>query len=134
MKKLTNKVRDSLSRPLRSGIKNSLMTGATDKVGLMTILDSKSLNRPLNLGLNFTQFYVNAMDDDTVCDKINFDYGNKMYDVDKASRSRDIPLTTCRPYDNGHHPCTNTNKCKGHWYMPQMRDLLVSLLIMGRYN
>lgn len=62
MKKLTNNVRDSLSRPLRSGIKNSLMTGATDKVGLMTVLDSKSLNRPLNLGLNFTQFYVNAMD------------------------------------------------------------------------
>lgn len=119
------------------------MTGATDKAGLMTVLDSKSLNRPLNLGLNFTQFYVNAMDDDTVCDKINFDYGIKMYDVDSAIRSRNIPLSTCRPYDNalnrggyknGNYPCTNTTKCKGHWYMPQMRDLLVSLLIMGRYN
>ena len=134
MKKLTNNVRDSLSRPLRSGIKNSLMTGATDKVGLMTVLDSKSLNRPLNLGLNFTQFFVQQMDDDTVCDKINFDYGIKMYDVDSAIRSRNIPLTTCRPYANGNHPCTNRTDCKGHWYMPQMRDLLVQLLIFGNYK
>ena len=82
------------------------------------------------LRLSFIKLFVNGMDDDTVCNTINFDYGIKMYDVDKAIRSRDIPLSTCRSYDNGHHPCSNTKQCKGHWYMPQMRDLLVDILLI----
>lgn len=72
---------------------------------------------------------INQLTDDQVMDWINFGFGIKMYDIDKAVRSRNIPLATCRPYDNGHHPCSNTNTCKGHWNMPQMRDLLKSLIV-----
>ena len=71
--------------------------------------------------------FVCSLDDDTVCDMINFDFNIKMYDVDQAIRNRNITLATCRPFD-GIHYCTNTNKCKGHWHMPQMRDLLISLI------
>ena len=72
--------------------------------------------------------FVNSLDDDAVCNMINFDFNIKMYDVDQAIRGRDITLTTCRPYNNGDHPCTNTNRCKGHWHMTQMRDLLILLI------
>jgi len=76
------------------------------------------------LGVDF----VNSLDDDTVCDMINFDFNIKMYDVAKAIKDHNITLTTCRPYNNGNHYCTNTNRCKGHWHMAQMRDLLISLI------
>ena len=52
--KLTNKVGVSLALPLGSGIKNSLVMGATDKVGLITVLGSTPLMWSINLGLNFT--------------------------------------------------------------------------------
>ena len=71
--------------------------------------------------------FVSSLDDDAVCDMINFDFNIKMYDVDQAIRNRNITLATCRPFD-GIHYCTNTNRCKGHWHMPQMRDLLISLI------
>ena len=91
-------------------------------------------NRDKKMNKDWTDYYhivktVDAMDDDYVCDTINFNYDIKMYDVNKAIRSRDIKLSTCRPYNNGNHHCTNTNKCKGHWFMPQMRDLLIDLMI-----
>ena len=72
--------------------------------------------------------FVNSLDDDAVCNMINFDFNIKMYDVAKAIKDHNITLTTCRPYDNGNHYCTNTNRCKGHWHMAQMRDLLISLI------
>ena len=54
--KLTNKVGVSLALPLGSGIKNSLVMGATDKVGLITVLDWTPARGSLGLGLNFTSF------------------------------------------------------------------------------
>ena len=52
IKKLTKKVGASLAL-LKNGIKNLFVIGAIDKVGLITILDSKSARCPLNLELNF---------------------------------------------------------------------------------
>ncbi len=50
--KLTNKVGASQAL-LKNGIKNLFVIGATDKVGLIPVLDSKSARCPLNLELNF---------------------------------------------------------------------------------
>tara|TARA_B100000131_G_C17894043_1_gene523580 strand:- start:59 stop:274 length:216 start_codon:yes stop_codon:yes gene_type:complete len=61
---------------------------------------------------------VNLMNDDKVCDMINFDFGIKMYDVKKAMIDHKIDLQKCKW-------CRD---CKGHWHMPQMRDLLISLM------
>ena len=55
IKKLTNKVGASPAF-LKNGIKNLFVIGAIDKVGLITVLDSKAGSTPLNLGLNFTKF------------------------------------------------------------------------------
>ena len=55
IKKLTKKVGGSLPL-LKNGVKNLLVIGAIDKVGLITILDSKSERCPLNLELNSTYF------------------------------------------------------------------------------
>ena len=45
----------------------------------------------------FNVDFVNSLDDDAVCNMINFDFNIKMYAVDQAIRGRDITLTTCRP-------------------------------------
>ena len=71
--------------------------------------------------------FVKTLDDDAVCDMINFDFNIKMYDVAKAIKDHNVALTTCRAFDNV-HPCTNTNRCRGHWHMAQMRDLIISLI------
>jgi len=86
-------------------------------------------NRDKKINTDLIIKTVDAMDDDKVCDMINFKYDIKMYDVDKAIRSRDIKLSTCRKGIGNVHYCTNTDKCKGHWFMPQMRDLLIDLMI-----
>jgi len=52
-KKLTNKVGGSLPL-LKNGTKRSVVLIDADKVGLSTVLGSKSSSAPLNLGLNFT--------------------------------------------------------------------------------
>jgi len=69
--KLTNIARNSLLRHLRVGAENSFVMGELEdligksltsikpwvgKVGLITILDSKSARCPLNLELNFHSF------------------------------------------------------------------------------
>ena len=61
---------------------------------------------------------VAAMDDDAVCNAVNFDYGIKMYDVKDALIDHKIGLKNCKW-------CKD---CKGHWDMDSMRDLLVSLV------
>jgi Neuraminidase (sialidase) len=53
--KLTKKVADSLS-VLKHGVKNSLVMGAVDGLGLSTIPSSKVSSDPLKKGLNFTSF------------------------------------------------------------------------------
>ena len=53
--KLTKKVADSLS-VLKHGVKNSLVMGAVDSLGLSTIPSSKVSSDPLKKGLNFTSF------------------------------------------------------------------------------
>ena len=50
--KLTKKVGASQAL-LKNGIKNLFVIGATGKVGLIPVLDSKSARCPLNLELNF---------------------------------------------------------------------------------
>ena len=72
---------------------------------------------------------VNAMSDDKVCDMINFDYGIKMYDVDRAMISHQIYLPKCK-WAKYHTKdmLLSDGTCRGHWYMPQMRDLLISLM------
>ena len=55
IKKLTKSVGASPAF-LKNGIKNLFVIGAIDKVGLITVLDSKAGSTPLNLGLNFTKF------------------------------------------------------------------------------
>ena len=70
---------------------------------------------------------VNAMSDDKVCDMINFDYGIKMYDVAKAMIDHKIHLPKCK-WAHTSYTCNPGGDCKGHWYMPQMRDLLISLM------
>ena len=53
--KLTNKVEGSLPF-LKNGIKRLVVLIATDKVGLIPVLDSKVSSDPLNLGLNSHSF------------------------------------------------------------------------------
>ncbi len=55
IKGLTNRIGGSLPS-LKNGVKNLLVIGAIDKVGLITILDSKAARCPLNLELNSTYF------------------------------------------------------------------------------
>ena len=55
IKGLTNKVGASLAL-LKHRVKNLFVIGAIDKVGLITILDSKVGSTPLNLELNSTYF------------------------------------------------------------------------------
>ena len=55
IKKLTKSVGGSLPF-LKNGVKNLLVIGAIDKVGLITVLDSTPLMWPINLRLNFTKF------------------------------------------------------------------------------
>jgi hypothetical protein len=55
IKKLTKSVGASPAF-LKNGIKNLFVIGAIDKVGLITVLDSKAGSTPLNLELNFTKF------------------------------------------------------------------------------
>ena len=61
---------------------------------------------------------VDAMDDDAVCNAVNFDYGIKMYDVKKAVIDHKIAFKKCKW-------CKD---CKGHWDMDSMRDLLMHLV------
>tara|TARA_B100000073_G_scaffold263164_1_gene222886 strand:+ start:2321 stop:2590 length:270 start_codon:yes stop_codon:yes gene_type:complete len=61
--------------------------------------------------------FVANLDDDAVCNAVNFDYGIKMYDVKNALIDHKIGLKNCKW-------CKD---CKGHWDMDSMRDLLVSL-------
>ncbi len=56
IKKLTKSVGALLALHLRVGTKNAVVTREADKVGLITVLDSKAGSTPLNLGLNFTKF------------------------------------------------------------------------------
>ena len=51
--KLTKKVGDSLSSHLRVGVKNLLVIGEIDKVGLVPVLDWTPARWSLGLGLNF---------------------------------------------------------------------------------
>ncbi len=55
IKELTNKIGASLAL-LKHRVKNLFVIGAIDKVGLITILDSKAARCPLNLELNSTYF------------------------------------------------------------------------------
>ena len=57
IKKLTNKVGGSLPF-LKNGVKNLLVIGAIDKVGLITVLDCIPARWSLGLGLNFHSFKV----------------------------------------------------------------------------
>ena len=54
--KLTNKVGGSLPLHLRDGTKRLVTPIDADKVGLITVLDSKVSSDPLKIGLNFTSF------------------------------------------------------------------------------
>ena len=63
--------------------------------------------------------FVADLDDDAVCNAVNFDYGIKMYDVKNALIDHKIGLKNCKW-------CKD---CKGHWDMDSMRDLLVSLTV-----
>ena len=56
IKKLTNKVGGSLPLHLGDGTKRSVTLIAADKVGLITVLDSKGRSTPLKKGLNFLSF------------------------------------------------------------------------------
>ena len=56
IKKLTHKVGGSLPLPLGSGTKRSVTLIEADKVGLITVLDSKVSSDPLKKGLNFLSF------------------------------------------------------------------------------
>jgi len=51
--KLTKKVGDSLSSHLRVGVKNLLVIGEIDKVGLVPVLDWTPARWSLGLELNF---------------------------------------------------------------------------------
>ena len=53
--KLINKVGDSLSF-LKNGTKNSLVMGAVDKVGLITVPSPKPARWSIGMGLNFHSF------------------------------------------------------------------------------
>ena len=75
--KLTKQVVASLAIQLRHGTKNPLVMGAADKVGLITVLGSKPLTWPINLGLNFHSF-LKGVDYENIIDKNiprNYDNG-----------------------------------------------------------
>ncbi len=55
IKKLTKKVGGSLPF-LKNGVKNLLVIGAIDKVGLITVLDCIPARWSIGLGLNFPVF------------------------------------------------------------------------------